>query len=247
MNPATRITFRREVTWYRWVRRTSNRSSWAETHDLQEVVTLRECGWEGLPPPPVFTTGKPKPTGADRKDPAATLTTISLGLPSGDLETQTPPSESIITTETYTIPTTASPVAPVSLSPSMSVSTLSDFTIANTSDDESLVEPIIIGTSNNKPLIDPTAVVPHETFYLEDGNVEVPCGNTLFRVHVSTLSFHSPALRRMFAQTGLAAAESPNNCPRMLSLDSAKDFATLLNIVYLPEYPTRPNSNGLFR
>ena len=54
-------------------------------------------------------------------------------------------------------------------SPSISIASLSDFTIADTSDDESPT--------------DPTAVTPHDTFYLEDGNVEVLCGNTLFRVH----------------------------------------------------------------
>ena len=35
----------------------------------------------------------------------------------------------------------------------------------------------------------------------------------LFHVHTSILSFHSPALHRMFAQTSLAKAESPNSCP----------------------------------
>jgi hypothetical protein len=84
--------------------------------------------------------------------------------------------------------------------------------------------------------IDPTTITPHDTFYLEDGNVEVLCGNTLFRVHTSILSFHSPALRRMFSQTGLATAESPNGCPRILSSDPATDFATLLKMIYLPGY-----------
>ena len=60
------------------------------------------------------------------------------------------------------------------------------------------------------------------------------CGNTLFRVHISTLSFHSPALRRMFAQTNLTTAESPNGCPRILSSDTPKDFTTLLKMIYLP-------------
>ena len=87
-------------------------------------------------------------------------------------------------------------------------------------------------------LIDPTTIAPHDTFYLEDGNVEVLCGNTLFRVHTSILSSHSPALRRMFAQAGLASAESPNGCPRILSSDPPRDFATLLKMMYLPGYVT---------
>ena len=70
--------------------------------------------------------------------------------------------------------------------------------------------------------------------------MEVLCGNSLFRVHVSTLSFHSPALRQMFAQASLATAESPNGCPRILSSDTATDFATLLKMIYLPGFVTLP-------
>ena len=104
------------------------------------------------------------------------------------------------------------------------MSSLSDFTIEDTSDDE--------------PPIDPTVITPHDAFYLEDGNVEVLCGNTLFRVHTSILSFHSPALRRMFAQASLTSAESPNGCPRILSSDPPRDFITLLKMIYLPGYMT---------
>ena len=184
-------------------------------------MKLRERGWEGLPPP-VFTTGKQKSTGEDQKDPSATPVATSLGLPKGDFEPQTPQPlrlEPVTASETDSVPT-----SPVTQSPSISVSTLSDFTIADTSDDESP--------------IDPTAITPHGTFYLEDGNVEVLCGHTLYRVHTSILSFHSPALRQMFGQTGLSSAESPNGCPRILSSDTATDFATLLKIIYLPGYVT---------
>jgi len=61
----------------------------------------------------------------------------------------------------------------------------------------------------------------------------------LFRVHTSVLSFHSPALRRMFAQTNLATADSPNGCPRILPSDSATDFATLMKMIYLPGFPEK--------
>jgi hypothetical protein len=113
------------------------------------------------------------------------------------------------------------PASPVTQSPSISIATLSDFTIADTFDDE-------------PPIDDPIATAPHETFYFQDGNVEVLCGNTLFRVHTSILTFHSPALRQMFAQTILDTAESPNGCPRILSSDTATDFSTLLKMIYLP-------------
>jgi hypothetical protein len=128
------------------------------------------------------------------------------------------------------------PASPVTQSPSISIATLSDFTIADTSDGESPIDAAIADVSDDEPPIDdPTATAPHETFYLQDGNVEVLCRNTLFRIHTSILSFHSPALRRMFAQTSLDMAESPNGCPRILSSDIATDFATLLKIIYLPE------------
>ena len=98
---------------------------------------------------------------------------------------------------------------------------MSDFTIADNLDDELILEP--------------ETITPHDTFYLEDGGVEVVCGKILFRIHSSILSFHSPVLRKMFSPTNLAAAESPNGCPRIVSSDTPLDFATLLKIVYLPE------------
>ena len=203
--------------------------------NFQGVVTLRERGWEGLPPPPVLTSGKPKPTGTRQEDPSATPVVTSLGLPNRDLESQDPlppPLEPVATLETGTIH--EPPVTSVIQSPSTSIATLSDFTVADASDDESPTSPTFADTSDDEPLVDPMAIVQHETFYLDDGNVEVLCGNTLFRVHVSTLSFHSPTLRQVFAQTILATAESPNGCPRFPSSDAAKDFATLLKIIYLP-------------
>jgi hypothetical protein len=189
---------------------------------FQEVVALRERGWEALPPPPMFATDKPKPTSTNQKDPAKTPVTASLGLPSRDLASQSPqspPLEPVVTPEPGTIPEYLVPQ-----SPSISVSTLSDFTIADTFDDE--------------PPLDPTAIHPHDTFYLEDGNVEVLCDSILFRVQASALSFHSPVLGQLFAKANLATAESPNGCPRIPSSDSATDFATLLKIVYLPAYAT---------
>ena len=207
----------------------------------QEVVALRERGWEGLPPPPVFTTEKPKLAGEDQKDPTATPVATSLGLPNRDSEPRIPqpsPPESVANPGTDTIP--VPPATPITQSPSISIATLSDFTIADTSGDESPVDPAIADTSDDEDPIDPTTVTPHGTFYLGDGNVEVLCGNTLFRVHTTIMSFHSPALRQMFAQKILATAESPNGCPRIPSSDTAKDFATLLKIVYLPEFVVPP-------
>ena len=217
---------------------------------FQEVINLRERGWEGLPPPPVFTAGGPRPAGVNQNDPAVTPVVTSLGLPSRDLDPQiiqplplepqssqiprATPLEQVAVLETDTVP--PSPATVVTESPSISIATLSDLTTADVSDDESPTDPTISDHSDDELPIDPTATIPHKTFYLDDGNVEVLCGNALFRVTVSTLSFHSHALRRMFAQTNLATAESPNGCRRILSSDTAKDFTTLLKVVYLPEF-----------
>jgi len=205
------------------------------------VIALRERGWEGLPPPPVFKTGKPKPTGANQTDPAATPIATSLGLPNTDLEPRIPPSPPL---DPASVPgpiaVSEPPVTPVTQSPSISIASLSDFTIADASDDEPPHDSSIADTSDDDLPSDPTAVVPHETFYLEDGNVEVLCGNTLFRVHTTILSFHSPALRRTFAPAGLATAESPNGCPRITSSDTAMDFTTLLKMIYFPGFVAPP-------
>ena len=203
----------------------------------QELAALRERGWEGLPAPPVFTVGKPKSAGENQKDLVATPIATSLGLPNKDLElqiSQLPPPEPVTIPEPDTIPT--SPATPVIQSPSISIATLSDFTIADASDDEFHIDPTVADTPDDEPPIDPTIVTPHEIFYFEDGNVEVLCGNVLFCVHPSILSLHSPAFRRMFAQSNLIAAESPNGCPRILSSDTPRDFATLLKMIYLPGF-----------
>ena len=42
----------------------------------------------------------------------------------------------------------------------------------------------------------------------------------------------------MLAKSNLVTTESPNGCPRILSSDTAMDFATLLKVIYLPMYVT---------
>jgi len=183
-------------------------------------VRSRGYGLVRLPSLPVFAIRESELTEVNQGDPTSTLVITSLGLPSRDLEPQTsqpPPPESFTTPETDTIPESS-----LTQSPFISIASLSDFTISDTSDDE---------FSTNL-----TEEAKHEIFYLEDGNVEVLCGSTLFRVHTTILSFHSPVFCRVFSQTALAAAESPNGCPRILSSDTAKDFTTLLKVVYFPGF-----------
>ena len=182
----------------------------------QEVLELWQSDWKGLPPPPNLTAGKPEDAPSDPQDPAATPIATALGLPGigGLSRPPTPPS-----------PTSNRPLGEskkffVPLSPSTSVSTLSEFTIADGLDDE--------------PMVEPETTMLHDMFYLDDGSIEIICGATIFRVHTSTLSFHSPVLRQMFSSANLAAAESPNQCPRIVSSDTPADFAALLKAIYLP-------------
>jgi len=195
---------------------------------LQEVLRLRESGWEGLPPPPAFRSAQPKTTAPKSQDPAATPVATSLGLP-GVLEqprTPTPPSP------TPHHPPCESPKSSIPPSPSTSITALSDFTIADSLDDEPTLEPETI--TPHEPILEPETITPHDMFYLDDGSVEVLCGKTLFRIHAGALSFHSPVLRQMFSPANLTTAESPNGCPRIISSDTQADFSTLLKTIYLP-------------
>ena len=76
----------------------------------------------------------------------------------------------------------------------------------------------------------------HETFYLEDGNVEIMCGQTIFKVHSPILSFSSRNLRDMLSSPTLLNAPIPEGCPRIAFKDSAEDFAVLLKMIYTPGY-----------
>ena len=83
----------------------------------------------------------------------------------------------------------------------------------------------------------------HETFYLEDGNVEVVCEQTVFRVHSSIVSFSSPILRDMLSSSTLIAPMQ-KGCPRVVFEDNAEDFAVLLKMIYTPGYISSPRCVG---
>jgi hypothetical protein len=106
-------------------------------------------------------------------------------------------------------------------SPTLSISTISDFTPTE------LGEDVLEGSSELIP-------TPHETFYLEDGNVEIICGHTIFRIHSPIVSFSSPKLRDMLSQSAILNAPTPDECPRIVFNDSAEDFAVLLKMIYTP-------------
>jgi len=104
-------------------------------------------------------------------------------------------------------------------SPTLSISTVSDLTPTELSEDS--------GDDND---VD----IHHDTFYFEDGNVEIMCGHTLFRVHSTTVSFSSPKLRDILSQSALLRAPAPEGRPRITVTDTAQDFAVLLKMIYTP-------------
>jgi len=112
-------------------------------------------------------------------------------------------------------------ITTTSSSPTLSISTISDLTPTELGDD--------IGEGSAEG-----AIIYHETFYLEDGNVEVVCGHTIFRIHSPIISFSSPKLRDLLSPSTLLDAPKPEGCPRIVFKDSAEDFAVLLRMIYTP-------------
>jgi hypothetical protein len=115
-------------------------------------------------------------------------------------------------------------------SPTLSISTISDLT------------PTELGDEIEHSEGQMTAC--HGTFYFEDGNVEILCGDTMFRVHSTTISFSSPKLRDMLSRSSLLNAPMPEGCPRIVFADNAEDFAVLLKMIYMPGYVPSPFDVG---
>ena len=103
-------------------------------------------------------------------------------------------------------------------SPALSISTMSDLT------------PTELGEIENGQ----GQAAGHDTFYFEDGNVEIVCGDTTFRVHSTIISFSSPKLREIVSRPALPDAPTPEGRPRITTSDSAGDFAILLKMIYTP-------------
>jgi len=104
-------------------------------------------------------------------------------------------------------------------SPTLSISTVSDLTPSELSE----------GVGDHSDV-----TIHHETFYFENGNVEILCEHTLFRVHSTTVSFSSPKLRDILSQSALLRAPMPEGRPRITVTDTAQDFAVLLKMIYTP-------------
>ena len=105
-------------------------------------------------------------------------------------------------------------------SPTLSISTISDLTPTELGED----------IENGEEQI----ATHHDTFYFEDGNVEIMCGDTIFKVHSPILSFSSPKLRDTLSQPALLHAPTPGGCPRVTISNGAADFAILLKMIYTP-------------
>ena len=103
-------------------------------------------------------------------------------------------------------------------SPALSISTMSDLTPTELGEIEQGQE----------------QEASHDTFYFEDGNVEIVCGDSVFRVHSSVISFSSSKLREILSQSALLSSPTPEGRPRITISDNAEDFAMLLKMIYTP-------------
>ena len=139
------------------------------------------------------------------------IATIDIDIPSPTLQGIKPPS---ILCDVESSPETFD--TPAISSPTLSISTVPDLTPTELGEERTTVR--------------------HETFYFEDGNVEIVCGDTVFRVHSTTISFSSSKLRDMLSPSTLLNAPMLEGCPRVVFTDSTEDFETLLKMIYTPGY-----------
>jgi hypothetical protein len=153
---------------------------------------------------------------------------IGSDIPSPILQTIVPPS---ISHDVGSSPETFVKVSTGAPSSTLSISTESDLIPTESADG--------IGEGGGE-----RTFVRHETFYFEDGNLEIVCGHVLFRVHSTTISFSSPKLRDILSRSALLHAPMPEGCPRITVTDTAQDFAVLLRMIYTPGWVSLPVDVG---
>jgi hypothetical protein len=142
-----------------------------------------------------------------------------IGIPSSTLQAIEPPS---ILHDAESFPETFVEVpSGTPSSPTLTISTISDLTPAELGEDT--------GEGSGERV-----VTRHDTFYFEDGNIEIVCGHTVFRVHSTIVSFSSPKLRDMLSPSTLLNAPMPDGRPRIVVKDSSEDFAVLVKMIYTP-------------
>ena len=144
-------------------------------------------------------------------------------LPAVTIDVGTPPSifQGIESSSVFNdVDSLPEPFISAAASPTLSISTISDLTPAGLGEDSEHGEEQV--------------ATRHDTFYFEDGNVEILCGGTIFRVHSPILSYSSPNLRDILSQPALLHAPTPGGCPRVTISNSGEDFAILLKMIYTP-------------
>ena len=143
---------------------------------------------------------------------------IDVRIPSSILQDIEPPS-ALHDTESSSEPFVDVPAGMTS-SPTLSISTISDLT------------PTEFGEETEPG--EEQAAARHNTFYFEDGNAEIVCGSTLFRVHSTVISFSSFKLQDILSPSALLHAPTPEGRPRITISESAEDFGILLKMIYTP-------------
>ncbi|PIL28928.1 hypothetical protein GSI_08975 [Ganoderma sinense ZZ0214-1] len=76
--------------------------------------------------------------------------------------------------------------------------------------------------------VDEKPFVNHPTLYFDDGNVILTTGRTLFCVHRSLLSKHSPAFRELFEREH----GTFRDLMQILMEETPEDLEALLNVIY---------------
>jgi BTB/POZ domain len=78
--------------------------------------------------------------------------------------------------------------------------------------------------------IDTEALVNHPSLYFDDGNVILKCGKTLFRVHRSLLSKHSPVFAELLDTN--RNKKTLRGCMLLKVEDDQDDIEAILRIIY---------------
>ncbi|KAF9810982.1 hypothetical protein IEO21_06739 [Rhodonia placenta] len=87
---------------------------------------------------------------------------------------------------------------------------------------------------NKRPRVDSNdgAFVNHPSLYFEDGNVILSCDSTLFRVHRSLLSKHSPVFRDLLEDKEDQKQHYLRECIHVALSDTGEEMEALLNVIY---------------
>ncbi|TBU30336.1 hypothetical protein BD311DRAFT_612576, partial [Dichomitus squalens] len=91
-----------------------------------------------------------------------------------------------------------------------------------------LEEPDESDTAADSPDVDEKPFVNHPTLYFDDGNVILTTGRTLFCVHRSLLSKHSPVFRELFEQKH----DRFRGLTQITMEETREDLEALLGVIY---------------